>query len=281
MIRIGEYNTLKVDREVDFGMYITDGEEDVLLPSKYIPKGTKVGDDVEVFVYTDSEDRPIATNLKPNAAVGEFGYMEVKDVTEIGAFLDWGLEKDLFVPFKAQQADLVKGEMVVVKVVLDEVTDRVMGVTRIRSVLDEYIVDIDEGQEVDLMVYGETELGMMVIINNQYSGLVYKNEIFEEIQIGDTCKGYVKKLRDDEKLDITLRKPGYDAALGAIPTILNMLTDNNGFLPYHSKSDPEDIKRVFQMSKKVFKQAIGGLYKERKIVIENDGIRLVVPSQNR
>lgn len=275
MIQIGEYNNLEVAREVEFGVYLTDGTDDILLPGKYVPKNTIVGDVLDVFVYTDSEDRPIATTLKPKAAVGEFAYLDVKDVTDIGAFLDWGLEKDLFVPFKAQQVELNKGDKIVVKVVLDEVTNRVMGVSRIRSVMDEYIVDLEEGQEVDLMVYQETELGLMVVINNKYSGLVYRNEIFENISIGDERKGYVKRIREDEKVDITFRKPGYEATLGAIPFILDLLEKNDGFLPYHSKSDPEDIKKVFQMSKKVFKQAVGGLYKERKITIEDNGIRLM------
>lgn len=275
MIQIGEYNNLEVAREVEFGVYLTDGTDDILLPGKYVPKNTIVGDVLDVFVYTDSEDRPIATTLKPKAAVGEFAYLDVKDVTDIGAFLDWGLEKDLFVPFKAQQVELNKGDKIVVKVVLDEVTNRVMGVSRIRSVMDEYIVDLEEGQEVDLMVYQETELGLMVVINNKYSGLVYRNEIFENISIGDERKGYVKRIREDEKVDITFRKPGYEATLGAIPFILDLLEKNDGFLPYHSKSDPEDIKKVFQMSKKVFKQAVGGLYKERKIIIEDNGIRLM------
>lgn len=275
LIYIGEYNDLQVAREVDFGLYLTDGEEEVLLPEKYIPKGTSIGDTISVFVYTDSEDRPIATTLTPKAVVNDFAYLKVKDVVEIGAFLDWGLEKDLFVPFKAQQRPLIVGEQVVVKVVLDEVTDRVMGITRIRTVLDEYIADLSEGQEVDIMAYEQTDLGFSVIIDRRYPGLVYTDEVFEPLQIGDKRKAFVKRIRDDEKVDITLRKPGYGAAVGAMPTILNMLEQNDGFLPYHSKTDPEVIKDVFQMSKKVFKQAIGGLYKERKIVIEADGIRLI------
>ncbi len=274
MIRIGEFNELQVERQVEFGFYLTDGKNEVLLPTKYVPKDIKLGDRIEVFVYTDSEDRPIATTLKPKAAVGEFALFDVVDVTSIGAFLDWGLEKDLFVPFKAQKTKHKKGDRVVAKVVLDERTNRVMGITKISAVLDEYITDLKEGDEVDVIIYDETDLGYNLIVNNKYPGLLYKNDVFDKVKIGDRLKAYVKKFRDDEKMDITLRKPGYSEIIDTIPKILEMLENNGGFLPYNSKSSPEDINRVFKMSKKVFKQAIGGLYKQRKIMIEEDGIRL-------
>jgi predicted RNA-binding protein (virulence factor B family) len=274
LIRIGEFNELQVERQVEFGFYLTDGKNEVLLPTKYVPKDIKLGDRIEVFVYTDSEDRPIATTLKPKAAVGEFALFDVVDVTSIGAFLDWGLEKDLFVPFKAQKTKHKKGDRVVAKVVLDERTNRVMGITKISAVLDEYITDLKEGDEVDVIIYDETDLGYNLIVNNKYPGLLYKNDVFDKVKIGDRLKAYVKKFRDDEKMDITLRKPGYSEIIDTIPKILEMLENNGGFLPYNSKSSPEDINRVFKMSKKVFKQAIGGLYKQRKIMIEEDGIRL-------
>ncbi len=275
MINLGKINKLKVCKNVDFGVYLTDGVEEILLPEKYVPENIRIDDEIEVFIYTDSEDRLIATTLKPKAYVDEFAYLKVKDVNQTGIFMDWGLEKDLFVPYKYAISDVKEGKYYVVKVILDKVSYRIIGILNYKHFFRYDNVRLNPRDNVDLLVFQKTDLGYQVIVNGQYNGLVYLNEVYEELKIGQKLTGFVKKIREDNKIDISVKPLGYDGALEAMPKILEMLKQNECFLPYNSKSNPEDIKRVFHMSKKVFKQAIGGLYKKRKIIIEDKGIRLI------
>ncbi len=278
MLRIGDYNRLEVVKEVDFGMYLASDQGEILLPTKYIPADTKVGDLVNVFIYTDSEDRLIATNLKPYATVDEFAVMEVKHVTSFGAFLDWGLEKDLLVPLREQHKKLKEGDKTIVRVCLDYKTNRVIGVGKIAPFLNKDISELKEGDEVDLLIYDFTDLGAMALVNDEYSGILYKNEIFTDLQIGDKKKGYIKKLRPDDKIDLALQKQGYEAVEDNTQLIYQHLKNAGGFLPYHDKSDPEEIQKEFKISKKIFKKAIGGLYKQGLIHVSNEGIRIVSSS---
>jgi uncharacterized protein len=275
MINIGVYNTLEIYREVDFGAYLTDGEDEVLLPLKYVPDDAKVGDHIEVFVYLDSEQRPVSTTLRPKAIVGDTALLKVNDVNKIGAFLDWGLEKDLLVPFKEQREPMVADREYVVRVILDEVSGRLMASNRMSFYAKPGHGDLKMGQEVDVLVCYEIEVGFAVLINDEYQGLLYKNEIYKPLQPGDREKGFISKLRPDGKNDVCLRKPGFAGVVGEKPLILEKLREADGFLPFNSKSSPEDIKKEFNMSKKVFKQAIGMLYKARSITISDDGINLV------
>ena len=274
MLEIGKFNDLEVLREVDFGYYLHSDKGDILIPRKYVPEGTKIGDILHVFVYTDSEDRLIATTLNPIAVVGEFAAMRVKDVTNFGAFLDWGIEKDLLVPNSEQHRKLYVGQTTVVRLCLDQRTERVIGVGKLNPFLKKDLSALEEGQAVNLMVYDQTDLGFMVLIDDQYSGMLYENEVFEPLEIGARRKGFIKKVRPDGKIDVRLYKEGVAGIDASKDIILKKLKASKGFLPYHDKSDTEDIKRAFQMSKKSFKKAIGGLYKEGKIQILEDGILL-------
>lgn len=274
MLQVGKFNKLEVAREVDFGYYLSTDKGDILIPRKYVPEGTRIGDIMNVFVYTDSEDRLIATTLKPIGVVGEFAAMKVKDVTNFGAFLDWGIEKDLLVPDNEQHRKLYVGQTTVVRLCLDARTERVIGVGKLNPFLNKDLSELEEGQIVDLMVYDETDLGYMVLLENQYSGMLYYNEVFEPLFIGDKRKGHIRKIREDGKIDVRLNKDGVEGIQDSKSTILKKLESSNGFLPFHDKSDSEEIKEAFQMSKKSFKKAIGGLYRDGKIVILDDGIKL-------
>ncbi|MDQ3392727.1 MAG: S1-like domain-containing RNA-binding protein [Bacteroidota bacterium] len=278
MFRIGDYNRLEIVKEVDFGLYLNSEEGEILLPKKYVPEGTKIGDFINVFIYTDSEDRLIATTLKPHAVVDEFAVMKVKHVTGFGAFLDWGLEKDLLVPLREQHKKLEEGDMAIVRVCLDHKTNRVIGVGKINPFLNKDVSDLSEGEEVALLIYEFTDLGAMALVNEEYSGILYKNETFEDLQIGDVRKGYIKKIRPDNKIDLSLTKQGYKAVEDVTQDLFERLKNAGGFLPYHDKSDPVDIQREFKMSKKVFKKAIGGLFRQGLIQVGNDGIRITASS---
>lgn len=274
MLKIGNYNTLKVVKEVDFGLYLESGKGEILIPSKYVPQNTRIGDELEVFVYTDSEDRLIATTLSPIAVVGEFAAMTVKDVTDFGAFLDWGIQKDLLVPNNEQHRKLYKGQKTVVRVCLDPRTDRVVGVGKLGPFLSKDTSELEEKQEVSLLIYEETDLGYMAIIDNQYAGMLYRNEVFEPLEVGDTRLGYIRKIREDGKIDLRLNKEGVAAIVDGKDIVLNKLKSEGGFLPYHDKTDADVIKEVFRISKKTFKKAIGGLYRDGSIVLLENGIKL-------
>ncbi|GAB4252637.1 MAG: S1-like domain-containing RNA-binding protein [Ekhidna sp.] len=270
-MKIGHYHHLKVDRLTSPGAYLTDGNTDVLLPTKYIPAGTKKGQSLRVFVYRDSEDRIVCTTQKPHATVDEFAYLKVKDANNVGAFLDWGIDKDLLVPFREQKHKLRKGHWVLVYIFLDEKTDRIAATAKVSKYLQEEIA-LDEGQEVDLLVTDQSDLGTNVIVENKHRGLIYETDLFHDLIEGDRIKGYVKKIRTDGKLDISLRKEGLENLERGAQLILDELERQNDFLPLHDKSDPEEIQSTLQISKKNFKRSIGILYKKRLITISPEGI---------
>jgi uncharacterized protein len=275
-MEIGRYNTLEMLRTTSVGAFLGDKEgNDVLLPTKWIPEGTQIGDILNVFVYTDSEDRPIATTLTPHAVVNEFGFMRVNDVNDVGAFLDWGIEKDLFVPYREQRMKMQEGRSYVVYLYFDITTGRVAASNRLNRFLDNDSLTVKEGDEVALLVYERTELGYKVIINHLHTGVVYGNEVIRPLNVGEKHVGYVRKVREDNKLDISLQPIGYAAVEPNSQRILDLLKATKGFLPFTDRTDPEIIRQKLGMSKKVFKKAVGLLYRERRITIEENGIRLV------
>ena len=282
MIKVGEYNNLKVIREVDFGLYLDDGAEGILLPKRFVPAGTKIGDEVKVFLYHDGEDRLIATTQKPTGILGDIVKLRTVSVTQHGAFLDNGLMKDLFVPKSKQQNSMIPNGEYLVKIYLDEQTGRLAATEKIEPYLSNEELTVKELEVVDLIVYRRTDIGYVVIINNQHTGVLHHNEIYREITAGDKFKGFIKKIYPEDKagadryrIDVAAGKPGYNRVEDETEKILRLLKENDGFLPYHDKSDPEEIYTFFGMSKKTFKMTTGNLYKQRKISFEKDGIRLV------
>lgn len=276
MIQLGKFSTLKAYRYKEQGMYLEDDHEDeVLLPNKYVPDGLDIGDEIEVFVYTDSEDRLIATTEKPKIVVGEFAYLEVVQVTKFGAFLDWGLEKNLLVPFSQQKRNMEEGEWHVVYLYCDEISDRLVASAKWHKFVDAKEISVKDGEEVDLLIAHPTDLGWNVIINNLHAGLIYNNEIFQPIHTGDRLKGYIKQVRPDNKIDVSLEQQGFVRIEPNAQKILEILKKEKGFLNLTDKSDPELIKRRLSMSKKTFKKAIGTLYKQRLVRLEKDGTYLV------
>ncbi len=274
MINIGSYNELEVIRRADQGLYLTDGENDVLIPRKYVPPGTDLGSRLNVFVYTDSADRPIATTLRPKAVVGEFAPMAVKEVSGPGAFVDWGLEKDLLVPFAEQYQPMVAEREYVVRVVLDEVTNRTIGTTKLSRYLSPDASYLKRGQEVEILVYRLLPDGAMVVVDSKINALLPFEESPKQLRIGQRVMGYVKQIREDTRAVVSLLPQGYERTMEKVPSILEMLRVSGGFLPYGDQSSPEQIRKVFGMSKGAFKKLIGTLYREGKISIEHHGIRL-------
>ncbi|WP_178988383.1 CvfB family protein [Winogradskyella schleiferi] len=276
MINLGEYNTLEILRDTEPGLFLGDGNEgEVLLPNRYVPKVFEIGDKIEVFVYLDNEERPVATTDQPYIKKGDFALLRCNQVTDYGAFLDWGLVKELFCPFKEQAFKMKAGGWYLVYCYLDEETERLVASSKTNQFLDNKELTVAQFDEVDLIVSHPSELGMNVIVNKTHLGLVFNDDIYKDISVGDRLKGIVKKVRPDNKLDISLNQIGYRNIEPNAEHILNELHDNGGFIPLHDKSNPDDIKNQLQMSKKSFKKAIGTLYKERQITIEADGIRLV------
>jgi len=274
MLKIGRYNELIVERKVDFGLYLNPKAEEVLLPSKYVPENVKVGDRLRVFVYTDSEDRPIATTLAPRAIVGEFAFLEARSTVPFGTFVDWGLEKDLLVPRSEQQARMKVGRQYVVKVCLDARTNRVYGTTRIAANCEPPPGDLVRGQRVRILVYSLTRIGIMAVVDQRYTGLLYRSETYEPLTIGDERVAYINRIRENGKVDLSLKPPGYGSVSGSSRKIMDALRRSGGFIACHDRSTPEKIERLFAMSKKEFKRTIGGLYKKGVIEIRDDGIRL-------
>lgn len=276
MIQVGKYNTLEVLRKAEHGFYLRgDKENDILLPNVYAPESCQIGDEIEVFIYRDSEDRLIATNLKPYATVGEFAGLKVVATNSVGAFMDWGLAKDLLVPFREQAERMVVGRTYVVYVWLDEETDRVIATSKFNSFLNHEKPDLEAGQEVDLMVYRRTDLGFLAIVNNTYKGMLYENEVFQSLHPGQKLKGYVKRIRPDDKIDLILQKPGFANFDPVVDKIFEYLKANGGSMDITDKSPAEVIYARFGISKRAFKQSIGILYKHRAIKIEPDLISLV------
>ncbi len=275
MAAIGTVNELEVIKEVDFGIYLDGAQHgEILMPKRYVPQGCKVGDRIEAFIYLDSEDRLVATTERPVAMVGEFAKLKVIAVTRIGAFLDWGLPKDLLIPFREQQQKMEEGKSYLVYIYLDDESQRIAGTSKLDKCLDNIPIDYEEGEEVDLIIAGQTELGYKAIIDNSHWGMLFKNEVFQTLKIGQKIKGYIKHIREDEKIDLSLEKAGYEKIDPISESILNKLAANNGFLPLNDKTDPDTISETFQISKKNFKKAIGALYKQRIISIDEDGIRM-------
>lgn len=275
MIKVGEYNVLKVIREVPFGLYLDDGGEGILLPKRFVPPGTKTGDDLNVFLYHDGEDRLIATTQQPKGILGDIVKLRAVSVNPQGAFLDNGLMKDLFVPKSKQQRGMIPNGEYLVKIYLDEQTGRLAATEKIESFLSNDTLTVKELEEVDLLVYRRTDIGYVVIINNRHTGVLHHNEIYRNITAGDRFRGFIKKIYPDNRIDVSAGKPGYQRVEDETGKILRLLKENGGFLPYHDKSDPEAIYDFFGMSKKTFKMTTGNLYKQRKIGFEKEGIRLV------
>jgi predicted RNA-binding protein (virulence factor B family) len=276
MIKLGEYNYLEILRETEPGLYLGDEEENViLLPHKYKPEEYTIGEKIKVFVYLDNEERPIATTLDPFLQLNTYGYLHCSDVTKYGAFMDWGLEKQLFVPFKEQARPMKKGNWYIVYLYIDEKTQRLVGSSKTNHFLQNDTLTVETFQEVDILVTHITDKGANVIINGQHKGLIYIEDIFEDIRTGDKLKAFVKKIRPDHKIDVVLQPPGYRSIEPNANYIREELEAAGGFLPLHDKSDPEEIKNLLGMSKKSFKKAIGTLYKDKQIAIKEDGIELL------
>lgn len=279
MIKVGEYNTLKVKKDLDFGLILDDGKEGILLPKRFIPRGARIGDDLTVFLYHDSEDRLIATTQHPRGILGDIVLLRVVSVTPQGAFLDWGLMKDLFVPKSKQLSGMRLGGDYLVKIYLDEQTGRLAATEKIEPLLSNENLTVREKEAVDLTVFRRTDIGYVVIINNRHTGVLHFNEIFRDIAVGDRFQGFIKNITPAEKspsgetrIDVVAGKPGYERTEDAAAKILRLLRENKGRLPYHDKSDPATIYSVFGISKKTFKMTIGRLYKEKKILITDAGI---------
>jgi uncharacterized protein len=282
MIKVGEYNILKVIREVDFGLYLDDGAEGILLPKRFVPKETAIGDEIKVFLYHDGEDRLIATTQQPKGILGDIVKLKTISVTEHGAFLDNGLMKDLFVPKSKQQQVMIPNGEYLVKIYLDEQTGRLAATEKIEPFLSNEELTVKELEVVDLIVYRRTDIGYICIINNKHTGVLHHNEIYRSITAGDRFTGFIKKIYPEDKasdlrfrIDLAAGKPGYNRVEDETEKILRLLKENDGFLPYHDKSDPEEIYSFFGMSKKTFKMTTGNLYKQRKLSFEKDGIRLL------
>ena len=275
-IKLGEYNLLEVVKEVDFGVYL-DGSEDgeILLPTRYVPQGCKPGDVLNVFIYLDMDERLIATTLQPYVKVGEFACLEVAWVNQYGAFLDWGLMKDLFVPFREQKMKMLKGNSYVVHIHLDEDSYRIVASAKVEKYLSKDMPEYNAGDEVEILVWQKTDLGYKVIVDNKFGGMIFNNEIFTDVRIGMKMPAYIKQVRPDGKIDLELQKGGVKKVEDFADTLLEYIRSNGGSTPLNDKTEADVIYNTFGVSKKTFKKAVGDLYKKRLIVLEGEqGIRL-------
>jgi len=282
MVEVGKYNLLKVIREVDFGVYLDDGADGILLPKRFVPTATAIGDELNVFLYHDGEDRLIATTQHPKGVLGDIVKMRAVTITQHGAFLDMGLMKDIFVPKTKQIFEMRVNGDYLVKIYLDEQTGRIAATEKLEPFLSNEELTVKELEVVDLIVYRRTDIGYVCIINNQHTGVLHSNEIYRHIGVGDKFKGFIKKIypvsnenTDRFKIDVAAGKPGYNRVEDEAGKVIRLLRENNGYLPYNDKSKPEDIYDFFGMSKKTFKMTTGNLYKERKIAFEKTGIKLL------
>ena len=275
MANIGKINRLQVLRSTDFGLILDGGNlGDILLPNRYVSKASSPGDTVEVFLMSDSEDRLTATTLRPKAMVGEFACLRVASATHIGAFLDWGLPKDLFVPFREQKVEMHEGQSYVVRVYLDETSGRIAASAKLDKFLDRAPANYKTGEKVQLMICDKTDLGFKAIVNGRHWGILFYNEVFQPLDRGQRIDGFIKQVRADGKIDLCLQKPGFEKVTDLTDVILNHIKAQGGFMPVTDKSPPEEIYRLFGVSKKTYKQAIGALYKKRLITFEDTGTRL-------
>ena len=274
MLRLGDYNTLRIVKTVDFGLYLDGGEEgEILLPQRYVTKDMHIGDEIEVFLYLDQEERPVATTERPYAKVGEFAYLDVAWVNQFGAFLKWGLMKDIFCPFREQKKRMEQGHSYIVYIKVDEDSYRLMATAKV----DKYLTTpeaLTHGTPVDVLVWQKTDLGFKAIVDNKYQGQIYENQIFRPLHSGDRLTGYIDHVRQDGKIDLTLQPTGRQHTLDFAEVLLRYLYENDGYCNLGDKSPAELIYDRFQVSKKAFKKAIGDLYKRRLITIEEEGIRL-------
>lgn len=275
----GTYHTLKVSRKVDFGFYLDDGGEGILLPKRFAPRHLSIGDELEVFLYHDSDNRLIATTQKPYGIAGDVVKLKAVAVTRQGAFLDWGLMKDLFVPSSKQLGGMRVGGEYLVKLYIDEMTGRIAATEKIEQLLSNDELTVKELDVVDLVMYRESELGYVVIINGVHTGVIHSSEIFTPLQPGDKLTGFVKRILPNNKIDVVPGKPGFQRVEDEGGKILRLLQENNGYLPYHDRSDPQEIYDFFGMSKKTFKMTVGTLYKQRRIELTKTGIRLLEESE--
>jgi predicted RNA-binding protein (virulence factor B family) len=277
MIIPGKYVTLKAEKATAHGVYLLDKDgSKVLLPKKYIPKGLRLKDDIKVFIYLDSQDRIVATTQTPKVILEDFAWLKVVDVTKIGAFMDWGLDKDIFVPFREQAERMEKGKKYLIYLMLDIKTNRLIATSKTKRFLEAQNIDLSVGEQVDVLIGKKNDIGIDVVINNQYSGLIFREDWYSNYSTGDKCIGYVKNIRADKKIDVILQKQGYDHLESSQKKIMLKLKDApKGFLALSDKSSPQEIKAMFEMSKKTFKKACGMLYKKRFIRISDKGIYLV------
>jgi len=276
MAQIGRINKLTIKRKRDYGAHLDGGESgDIILPKRYVPEKCRPGDEVEVFVYVNREDRLRATTQRPYATVGQFAKLRVKATTPSGAFLDWGLQKDLLVPKREQLARMEEGKSYVVFVFLDEKSNRITASAKLDKFLGQQPPDYAEGEEADLIIFDKTDLGYKAVVNNSHLGMVYKNEVFQKLHIGQQLKGYIKKIREDHKIDLRLQQSGYQKIDDISRTILNTLKKHGGRIAVTDKSPPANIYARFGISKKVFKKAIGALYKKRLITMDGQGIKII------
>lgn len=281
MIKIGKTNNLKVVKKVDFGLYLDGGESgEILLPKRYVDESMEVGDELDVFIYCDSEDRLVATTEKPLIEVGEFGLLKAVEVNRVGAFMEWGLQKDLLVPFREQSQEIRVGGSYVVYAFLDNATKRIVGSTKLNKYVGNRIPRYSEGDTVDILAVHKTDLGYKVIVDNLFWGMIYNNDLFDPLSPGDRIPAYVKAVREDGKIDVTLRERGGERVFQLANRIMGYLRDAGGEMALSDSSSPEEIKAVFQCSKKDFKKALGYLYKKGKILIADGGVTLS-PSDNR
>ncbi|AYO15156.1 GntR family transcriptional regulator [Vibrio owensii] len=276
MIKIGQINSLEVTKTADFGVFL-DGDDygSVMLPNKYVPEGTNVGDHIDVFLYFDSESQLAATIDKPIAQVGEWGLMQVEGVSSTGAFVNWGIkEKDLLIPFSEQRARFTAGQNILVYVYTDKASGRIVGTTKFNKWLDKTPANYEVNEEVNLIIAERSQLGYKAIVNGEHWGMIFPSDVFGKLFIGKKLKGYIKQIREDGKIDLALQKVGVAKMDDLSSKIVELLEKKGGFLPLNDKSSPEVIFDAFRTSKGTFKKTIGGLYKAGKIVIEKDGIRL-------
>jgi predicted RNA-binding protein (virulence factor B family) len=275
-VKLGKMNDLTVVKTVDFGVYLDGGEEgEILLPTRYVPENCQPGDTVKVFLYLDSEERLIATTLTPLVQVDEFAFLEVAWVNEYGAFLNWGLMKDLFVPFREQKQKMRVGQSYLIHAHIDEESYRIMASAKVERYLSKEMPTYKEKDKVQVLVWQRTDLGYKVIVENRFSGMLYHNELFQPIEPGMRLEAYVKQVRPDGKLDLTLQLSGGRKVDDFAEVLLKYVQEHRGFIPYHDKSEAEEIYEEFEVSKKTFKKAVGDLYKKRLIQLERNGIRLV------
>jgi predicted RNA-binding protein (virulence factor B family) len=275
MIKMGEYNVMKVIKEKSMGVFLDDGDIGILLPKRFVPANTKTGDEIKVFLYHDGEDRPIATTQKPFGVLGDIVKLKAVNVTNQGAFLDWGLMKDLFIPKSKMQNFMRVGGEYLVRIVMDEQTGRLAATEKLEPFLSNDLLTVKAKDEVELLVYRRTDIGYEVIINNAHKGILHNNEVYRTIGIGDRFKGFIKNILPENKIDVAAGRSGYNRIEDETQKVMRLLKENNGYLPYHDKSDPEEIYSFFAMSKKTFKMTTGNLFKQKKIAFTQTGIRII------